>query len=61
VSTHSYTEELLVEAPAAELFGELGWQTVSALDELSARMERSDAKQKLKSCCWRDCVQLFSD
>src|SRR5438552_12020446 len=33
-STHSYTEELLIEAPAVELFRELGWQTISALDEV---------------------------
>jgi type I restriction enzyme, R subunit len=31
---HSYTEELLVEAPASQLFGQLGWQTISALDEV---------------------------
>jgi type I restriction enzyme, R subunit len=31
---HSYTEELLVEAPATRLFGELGWQAISALDEV---------------------------
>jgi type I restriction enzyme R subunit len=30
---NSYTEELLVEQPAMELFAELGWRTVSALDE----------------------------
>lgn len=29
----AYTEELLVERPAVELAGELGWQTVSALHE----------------------------
>src|SRR2546430_749505 len=32
--SHSYTEEFLVEQPAAELFAELGWQTISALDEV---------------------------
>jgi type I restriction enzyme R subunit len=30
---HAYTEDLLVEQPAIGLFGELGWQTVSALKE----------------------------
>ena len=33
MSPHTYSEEQLVEQPAIGLFGELGWQTVSALDE----------------------------
>ncbi|MDT4289547.1 type I restriction endonuclease subunit R [Methylomonas sp. MO1] len=33
MSHHAYTEDQLVEQPAIELFAELGWQTVSALDE----------------------------
>ncbi len=32
--THAYSEEHLVELPAIGLFGELGWTTVSALEEL---------------------------
>ena len=35
--THSYTEEQLVEQPAIELFATLGWQTVSAMDEILGR------------------------
>lgn len=31
--THSYTEDQLVVQPAIGLFGTLGWQTVSALEE----------------------------
>ncbi len=31
---HAYTEDQLVEQPAIGLFAELGWQTVSALEEL---------------------------
>jgi type I restriction enzyme, R subunit len=31
---HSYTEDELVEQPAIQLFAELGWQTMSAKDEL---------------------------
>ncbi|MFO0579035.1 MAG: type I restriction endonuclease subunit R [Polyangia bacterium] len=31
---HAYTEDLLVEQPAIALFAELGWQTVSAKDEV---------------------------
>jgi hypothetical protein len=31
---HAYTEDQLVEQPAIGLFGELGWQTVSALEEI---------------------------
>jgi len=31
--SHPYTEDQLVEQPAIGLFAELGWQTVSALDE----------------------------
>ena len=30
---HAYTEDQLVEQPAIGLFVELGWQTVSALEE----------------------------
>ena len=32
--THSYTEDQLVEQPAIGLFSELGWQTLSALEEI---------------------------
>ena len=31
---HAYTEDQLVEQPAIGLFGELGWATVSALEEI---------------------------
>ena len=31
---HSYTEDELVEQPAIRLFAELGWQTMSAKDEI---------------------------
>jgi len=34
MSTHGYSEELLVEMPAFELFAELGWETLSALEEV---------------------------
>jgi type I site-specific restriction-modification system R (restriction) subunit len=33
MSTHAYTENKLVEQPAIGLFAELGWQTMSALEE----------------------------
>ena len=33
MSPHAYSEDQLVEQPAIGLFGELGWQTVSALEE----------------------------
>jgi type I restriction enzyme R subunit len=33
MSAHAYTEDQLVEQPAIGLFGTLGWQTVSALEE----------------------------
>lgn len=33
MSPHAYTEDQLVEQPAIGLFGDLGWQTISALDE----------------------------
>ena len=33
MSPHAYSEDQLVEQPAIGLFGELSWQTVSALDE----------------------------
>ena len=31
---HAYTEDQLVEQPAIQLLGEMGWETVSALEEL---------------------------
>src|SRR5437870_3924306 len=34
MSPHAYTEDQLVEQPAIGLFAELGWQTVSALEEI---------------------------
>jgi type I restriction enzyme R subunit len=33
MSPHGYTEDQLVEQPAVQLFGALGWQTVSAQEE----------------------------
>ncbi len=33
MTTHAYTEDQLVEQPAIALFAELGWQTVSAMEE----------------------------
>ena len=33
MSAHAYTEDQLVEQPAIGLFAELGWRTVSALEE----------------------------
>ena len=34
MNIHAYTEDQLVEQPAIALFAELGWQTVSAMDEV---------------------------
>jgi len=34
VTGHAYTEDQLVEQPAIALFAELGWQTVTAMDEV---------------------------
>lgn len=34
MSTHAYTEDQLVEQPAIGLFAELGWQTLSAWEEV---------------------------
>jgi type I restriction enzyme R subunit len=31
---HAYSEDSLVEQPAIQLFSEMGWQTVSALEEV---------------------------
>jgi type I restriction enzyme R subunit len=33
--SHAYTEDQLVEQPAIGLFAELGWTTVSTLEETS--------------------------
>ena len=33
MTTHAYTEDQLVEQPAIGLFGALGWQTMSAMEE----------------------------
>jgi type I restriction enzyme R subunit len=34
MTVHAYTEDQLVEQPAVGLFAELGWQTVSASEEI---------------------------
>jgi type I restriction enzyme R subunit len=34
MSSHTYTEDQLVEQPAIQLFAELGWETLSASDEV---------------------------
>lgn len=34
MSTHAHSDDPLVEQPAIGLFATLGWQTVSALDEI---------------------------
>ena len=33
MSPHAWTEDQLIEQPAIALFAELGWQTVSAMEE----------------------------
>ena len=38
---HTYTEDQLVEQPAIGLFAELGWTTVSALEEIFGCAEPS--------------------
>ena len=38
---HAYTEDQLVEQPAIGLFAELGWTTVSALEEIFGSTEPS--------------------
>jgi type I restriction enzyme R subunit len=38
---HAYTEDQLVEQPAIGLFAELGWSTVSALEEICGSAEPS--------------------
>ena len=32
--SHAYTEDQLVEQPAIQLFAALGWETVSAMEEI---------------------------
>jgi len=34
MSANAYSEDQLVEQPAIQLFAEMGWQTVSALEEV---------------------------
>ena len=34
MSLHSYIEDSLVEQPAIQLFADLGWETLSASDEV---------------------------
>lgn len=34
MSSNAYTEDQLVEQPAINLFGDIGWQTVSAMEEM---------------------------
>ena len=62
MSPHAYSEDQLVEQPAIGLFGELGWQTVSALEEtfgaggLLGRETKSEAVlvERLRAACrWK--------
>jgi type I restriction enzyme R subunit len=46
---HPYTEELLVELPAFELFAGLGWATVSALEEVFGKTEPSPNAERPSS------------
>ena len=46
---HAYTEELLVELPAFELFAGLGWATVSALEEVFGKTEPSPNAERPSS------------
>jgi len=41
MSPSDYTEELLVEQPAIDLFAELGWATMSAVEESVGSAEPS--------------------
>ena len=34
MNAHAYTEDQHVEQPAIQLFAELGWETLSAADEV---------------------------
>ena len=44
MSTHAYTEDQLVEQPAIGLFADLGWQTVSAMEETLGAAGRQGRK-----------------
>ena len=44
VTGHAYTEDQLVEQPAIGLFAELGWQTVSAMEEVFGRERHARAR-----------------
>ena len=37
MTPHGYTEDQLVEQPAIGLFADLGWETVSAMEEAIAQ------------------------
>ncbi|MDO8539829.1 MAG: hypothetical protein Q7S40_05260 [Opitutaceae bacterium] len=41
MSAHAFTEDQLVEQPALGLFAELGWSTVSAMEEIFGSAEPS--------------------
>ena len=47
MSTHAYTEDQLVEQPAIGLFAALGWQTMSASEEIFgvSSEERGEVKK----------------
>ena len=56
MTTHAYTEDQLVEQPAIGLFGALGWQTVSALEETFGSGSHSHprwAARPRARWCWR--------
>ena len=46
---HAYTENQLVEQPAIGLFAELGWTTVSAMEEILGSAEPSPGLSATRS------------
>jgi type I restriction enzyme R subunit len=52
MTTHAYTEDQLVEQPAIGLFGVLGWQTVSAMEETFGAGSTLWAARPRARWCW---------
>ena len=56
---NAYSEDQLVEQPAIGLFAELGWQTVSAMEEKFGPSGTLGAKLRAKWCWCRDCARRW--
>ncbi len=63
MTARAYTEDQLVEQPAIALFGELGWQTVTAMEEVfgpSGTLGRETSGEVVLAPRWRAAMEKLN-